>query len=128
MNNILSDSDRATLERAAELQALRSADQVRQWAGADNYDVASTLSSFVEAFGASQALLGDLAAIVRRLDDPADDPEEDPEDYNCAVCGALIGMFTGREGWHHYRGDGTPDNPVEIYDAGHQATPTGMLA
>jgi hypothetical protein len=84
VNNILSDSDRATLERAAELQALKGADQVRQWAGTDNYDVASTLSSFVEAFGASQTLLGDLAAIVRRLDDDPDDGDVD-EDYECGA-------------------------------------------
>jgi hypothetical protein len=27
-------------------------------------------------------------------------------------------MFTGRAGWQHYRG-----RPLEIYDAGHEATP-----
>jgi len=62
----LTDADRATLERAAELAALHGADQVRQWAGAINYDVSSTLAAYVECVGACQALLGDLAAIVER--------------------------------------------------------------
>jgi hypothetical protein len=50
------------------------------------------------------------------------DPEEDDDTYACSMCGALIGMFIGRSGWHHYRGDGTAASPVEIYDAGHEAT------
>jgi len=67
VNSILSDRDRDTLERAAGLQALRTADQVRQWAGAASYDIASTLAAYVECLGACQALLGDLAAAVKRL-------------------------------------------------------------
>jgi hypothetical protein len=67
VNNILSDRDRAALERAAELQALHTADQVRQWAGAQSYDIASTAGAYAEALGACQALLGDLAAAVERL-------------------------------------------------------------
>ena len=31
-------------------------------------------------------------------------------------------MFIGRQGWLHYRGNGTAASPVAIYDAGHQAT------
>jgi hypothetical protein len=47
------------------------------------------------------------------------------DDVRCSACGELIGMFTGRQGWQHYRGNGTVDNPVEIYDAGHEATIAG---
>lgn len=63
----LTDADRATLERAAELAALHGADKVRQWAGTASYDVSSTLAAYVECVGACQALLGDLAAAVERL-------------------------------------------------------------
>ena len=45
--------------------------------------------------------------------------------YTCSTCGAQIGMFIGRQGWQHYRGEGTAASPVEIYDAGHEATPAG---
>lgn len=71
MDDILSGRDRVTLERAAELAALHGADQVRQWAGTASYDIASTLAAYVECLGACQALLGDLAAIARRLGDDA---------------------------------------------------------
>jgi hypothetical protein len=118
VGNILPDRDRDTLERAAGLQALHGADQVRQWAGAQSYDISATLAAYVELAGACQALLGDLAAIIGRLDDAGD------EDYNCAVCGALIGIFIDHgQGWHHYRGEGTAASPVELFDAGHEATP-----
>ena len=46
-----------------------------------------------------------------------DDRIEDDGTSTCSTCGAWIGMFTGRPGWHHYRG-----HPLEIYDAGHEAT------
>jgi hypothetical protein len=116
VSSILSDRDRATLERAAELGALHTADQVRGWAGAASYDVASTLSAYAEALGAAQALIGDLIALVRRLGKD--------EAHTCATCGAWVGIFTGHGGgWHHYRGEGTAESPVGIYDAGHQATP-----
>ena len=47
-----------------------------------------------------------------------DDLIEDDGTCTCSTCGAWIGMFTGRAGWQHYRG-----RPLEIYDAGHEATP-----
>ena len=58
--------------------------------------------------------------------EPGDQAEDDywrDYDYTCSTCGAQIGMFIGRRGWHHYRGDGTAASPVEIYNAGHEATP-----
>jgi len=51
-----------------------------------------------------------------------DDGQEDDGTHACAACGALVGIFQGRSGWQHYRGDGTAASPVEIYDAGHEAT------
>jgi hypothetical protein len=65
---------------------------------------------------------------AEHLGDDGDDAEDEDEDYNCAVCGALIGHFIGHgDDWHHYRGEGTADSPVEIYDAGHPAALTGPL-
>ncbi|HEY1321687.1 MAG TPA: hypothetical protein VGF32_15630 [Streptosporangiaceae bacterium] len=55
--------------------------------------------------------------------EPGGQAEDDYwQDYNyaCSACGARIGMFIGRQGWHHYRGDGTAASPVEIYDADHE--------
>ena len=54
-----------------------------------------------------------------------DDDEDDRwrETYTCARCGALIGAFIGHgDGWHHYRGEGTVVSPVELFDAGDEAT------
>ena len=48
--------------------------------------------------------------------------DEDDKDHACSTCGAPIGIFTGFAGWPHFRGDGTADSPVELYDAGHEAT------
>jgi hypothetical protein len=116
---MLSDRDRDTLERAEELAALTGADAVRQWAGTQSYDVASTLSAYVEAFGAAQKLISDLVAIIGRTEDEA---------YTCATCGQWVGIFIDHgDGWHHYRGEGTAASPVVIYDPGHEATPAGML-
>jgi hypothetical protein len=57
-------------------------------------------------------------------DDQADDHWRD-YNYTCSACGGQIGMFIGRDGWQHYHGDGTTASPVEIYDAGHEATLAG---
>ena len=57
-------------------------------------------------------------ALLDRLNE-ADSAEDDPEPY-CSACGASIGIFlTHGPDWHHYRGDGTVDSPVELYDADH---------
>lgn len=67
-----------------------------------------------------------LEAIERIVGDapeaPGDDEPGEDDTFTCSTCGALIGMFIGRQGWQHYRGDGTAASPVEIYDAGHEAT------
>ena len=68
-----------------------------------------------------------LASVLGNLLDALDDPAGEGDDLDgrepyCAECGAWIGMFIGRQGWHHYRGNGTVASPVEIYDAGHEAS------
>lgn len=57
--------------------------------------------------------------LLGRLSD-AEDDADDPEPY-CSACGAPVGIFlTHGRGWHHYRGEGTVDSPVELYDADHE--------
>lgn len=70
---------------------------------------------------------GEMLALVRELadapgDTSAHDEDQGDETYACPACGAPVGMFTGLAGWQHFRGDGTADSPVELYDAGHEAT------
>jgi hypothetical protein len=51
--------------------------------------------------------------------DEADQADDEDEPY-CYTCGSPIGIFLGHgDGWHHWRGQGTADSPVELYDAGH---------
>ena len=78
---------------------------------------------------------GRLAAALAMLldgladdqDDQADDDQADDYNYTCSTCGALIGVFIGHgDGWHHYRGEGTAASPVELFDAGHEATIGGV--
>src|SRR2546423_707318 len=63
------------------------------------------------------------------LDDQADEDQDDQADdlddetYFCSTCGGTISIFIGHgDGWQHYRGQGTAASPVELYDAGHEAT------
>ena len=60
-----------------------------------------------------------LAAILDDRDEDDLDDLEDEEPY-CYTCGSPAGIFLGHgDGWHHWRGKGTADSPVELYDAGH---------
>ena len=114
----LTDVDRRIIAQSRELAALGGLDAIRKHAGQD--DTAAALAS---VFGAAQFLLGDLAAIVERLGDTG--PDEDDEDEEelaafCHTCGSPVGHFIGHgDGWHHFRGEGTPDNPNVLFDAGH---------
>ena len=75
------------------------------------------------AFRLSGALGTILDGLADDQDDQADDDQEDDDTYACSTCGALIGVFIGHgDGWHHYRGEGTAASPVELFDAGHEAT------
>ena len=62
-----------------------------------------------------------LGSVPDALGETADDDQDgnDNEPY-CYTCGSPAGIFLGHgDGWHHWRGMGTADSPVEIYDAGH---------
>ena len=50
-----------------------------------------------------------------------DDEPDELESYCCA-CDADVGIFIGHgDAWLHYRGEGTAADPVELFDAGHEA-------
>jgi hypothetical protein len=69
-----------------------------------------------------------LGGTAQDEDQDDDDDPEAAETYHCAVCGATIGHFIGHgDGWHHFRGAGTAADPTVLYDAGHEATPGGMI-
>jgi hypothetical protein len=97
--------------------------------------LAFIISQYPQAF--DFALVRDRAMIERleaRVGEDQADEDDDEEPYCCAViaqapgtpvppviCNAAVGIFHGHgDGWHHYRGDGTADNPNELYDAGHE--------
>lgn len=47
---------------------------------------------------------------------------QDQTEPYCTVpeCGAAVGIFQGHGAdWHHYRGNGTTEAPIVLYDAGH---------
>ena len=110
------------------------------WVGRANGEPRASLAAFDEvtrilaAFdwehGDRQLALEAIERVVLTGGQQEDDDQEDDETYACSTCGAPacttcgapIGMFTGLAGWRHFRGDGTADNPVELYDAGHEAT------
>lgn len=51
---------------------------------------------------------------------PYESDEPDAVPY-CSTCGATIGHFLGHgDNWHHFKGEGTTENPTELYDAGHE--------
>lgn len=57
--------------------------------------------------------------LTTRLAEDEDDDLDDLEPY-CFQCGSGVGIFYGHgDAWLHWRGEGTPASPVEIYDAGH---------
>jgi hypothetical protein len=68
------------------------------------------------------AIVRDCALAERlttQLATDQDDELDGLEPY-CYTCGAKVGIFYGHgDGWHHFRGEGTPKVPNELYDAGH---------
>lgn len=67
------------------------------------------------------AVARDETLTVRLYERLAEEPYEDGLDPYCSACGESIGIFLGHgKGWHHYRGGGSPENPTELYDAGHE--------
>lgn len=60
-------------------------------------------------------------AMVGRLEARLDEDQADDEEPYCGTCGAAAGIFLGHgDGWHHYRGEGTPESRTELFDAGHE--------
>jgi hypothetical protein len=52
-------------------------------------------------------------------DEDQADEDDDLEPY-CYTCGATVGIFIGHgDAWLHYTGQGTAEDPVELFDAGH---------
>jgi len=72
-------------------------------------------------FRLADALGSVLDALGETTDDEHDHDQADDEDKPyCYTCGSPVGIFHGHgDGWHHWRGKGTADSPVELYDAGH---------
>jgi hypothetical protein len=56
----------------------------------------------------------------RQPDYAGEEPEPEGGEPYCVTCGSPVGIFPGyADGWHHWRGEGTADSPVELYEAGH---------
>jgi len=66
-------------------------------------------------------LLDDERRDIDRAGD--DDLDDDGTEPYCTVCGQWAGMFTGLDGWQHFRGDPAPGGTRELYDAGHAVVP-----
>ena len=80
------------------------------------------LADLVGPLGSHTTGIGDdpAAALVSvwPLDDLDDDPNTEPY---CCTCSSPVGIFHGHgDGWHHWRGEGTAESPVELHDAGHE--------
>lgn len=132
----LTESDRRRIAQARRLAAANGHDEIREHLIGRGllHRQYEDRELFPFALGVAQQLLGDLADLAERLggdEGQAAEPEDDHwRDYNyaCSTCGAQIGIFEGHVGgWRHYRGSGTVANPVEIFDAGHEATVTRQL-
>lgn len=62
-----------------------------------------------------RALAGRLTTRLAEAEVPLDD-----EEPFCFTCGSPVGIFAGQGGgWRHFRGEGTAECPVELFDAGH---------
>jgi len=135
MNTIIYDQARL-ISQARELAAIGTVAALREHAGTDD-----TLCALVDFWGAARQALADLIAIAERAGGP-DDTEDDSEDQGdedddrageydeeedwqpyCTVtgCGATVGIFVAHgDAWLHYTGQGTPQDPIELFDAGHE--------
>ena len=66
------------------------------------------------------AIVRDRGLAERLTTRLADDEAGDDLEPYCAECGAAIGLFMAHgDDWRHFRGQGTPDDPVELLDASH---------
>lgn len=76
----------------------------------------------IVATGAGRSHAEALAQLRERVQADSPGAEADEPEPCCGSCGAQIGIFHGRESWHHFRGAGTVESPVELFDAGHEPT------
>jgi hypothetical protein len=82
-------------------------------------DLAGPLGSHAAGTGDSPAAAL-ASAWPGGLDFDDEDQADDEDEPYCYTCGSLVGIFCGHgDGWHHWRGRGTPESPVELYDASH---------
>ena len=80
------------------------------------------LSADVRDLAAALASPGKVAELATGLigERDADEPGDEDEPY-CCTCGSPVGIFHGHsDSWRHWRGRGTAQSPVELYDAGHE--------
>ena len=67
-----------------------------------------------------------FTAVTTASDETLEDEEPTPL---CRRCGAMIGIFPDRGlQWRHFRGGGITSGAQEIYDPGHAARVTWILA
>jgi hypothetical protein len=103
------DDDRAAM-RAILHRLKEKLDNV----AADLYDLAAALESPGKVVQLAAELGEDQAA---------------EDELRCSTCGSPVGIFLGHGGgWHHWRGKGTAESPVELYDAGHEPSVAWRLA
>jgi hypothetical protein len=82
--------------------------------GGYHVSLTGPLGSYSTGLGDSPA--DALASVSPLGDDQADDNDEP----YCYACGSPVGVFHGHgDMWHHWRGKGTAESPVELYDADH---------
>ena len=111
-------------ERVGEmLPDLNSAERLELLGVMDPDDMSATLAFIAARYPQvfDFALVGDRELAKRLTTRLAEAEDDDDLEPCCATCDAKIGIFYGHgPGWHHFRGEGTPENPNELYDAGHE--------
>jgi hypothetical protein len=76
--------------------------------------------SITGPLGSHSTGLGDSPAAALASVWPLGYDQADDDEPYCCTCGSPVGIFHGYgDGWHHWRGKGRAESPVELYDAGH---------
>jgi hypothetical protein len=66
------------------------------------------------------AIVRDRALAERLTTQLVAEDEVDEDQPYCLTCGADVGIFISHgDAWLHYRGKGTAESPVELFDAAH---------
>jgi hypothetical protein len=123
--------DQQLAERAAELlPGIGTAERLELLGVMDPDDMRTSLAWLASHAPATfdAALVRDRA-MVERLEARLDEEYAADDEPYCETCGATIGIFHAHgDAWIHYRGEGTPDSPVELFDAGHEPVIAWRLA